>query len=298
MKIKKIVSRIDTIQVSTPLTNIINRDLWTDKQPFIIEKSVRENKGFIKAGLHLGRDKSRYSTDKESYCLSYFNNRLHEMYKQLGIIDISNVNIDRIDYAWDFNEKMTDINVYKLLNTFMGLYTLEVKSRKTWENVDFFTFDTNGLNCMSKNKHLCMYDKEHESEGLHPYSSRIEYRYKNLDKPIVKEKLEELVVFLGRLEHNLMALEKLRIDDLYKRYEHERSRGLVRDFTEFVSKYSSKIITVNVCKTLYGKVLEGKYKNWIRRYRDGGRTIKFVSKSDITQLINDMILSLKNYIEN
>lgn len=297
MQIKKIVSRIDTIQVATPLTNIANRELWTDKTSFIIEKSVRENKGFIKAALHMGRDKSRYNTDKESYSLSYFNKRLNEMYKDLGIIDVSKVNIDRIDFAWDFDESMKDINVYKLLNVFMGLYTLEVKSRKTWENVDFFTFETNGLNCMSKNKHLCMYDKEHESEGLHPYNSRIEYRYKNLDEPIVKEKLEELGVFLERLEHNLIALEKLRIDDLYRKYEYERSKRLVNSFSEFINKYNDKVMTSKVCQDLYAKICQGQYKNWIKQYRRS-HEMKFITKKDITQFVNDMILSLKNYIES
>lgn len=297
MQIKKIVSRIDTIQVSTSTTNIKDRERWTDKTSFIIEKSVRENKGFIKAGLHLGRDKSRYNTDKDSYSLSYFNKRLNEMYSELGIIDFTKVNIDRVDFSWDFDESMKDINVYKLLNVFLGLYTLEVKSRKTWENKDFFTFETNGLNCISKNKHLCMYDKEHESEGLHPYNTRIEYRYKNLDKPNVKEKLEELVVFLERLSHNLQSLEKLRIDDLYKRYKHESSKRLVNSFSEFVNKYNDKVMTSNVCKELYSKICQGQYRNWIKQYRRS-HEIRFITKKDVLGLISDMIISLNNYIKS
>lgn len=289
-------AKIDTLELVTPLDNTREVEGWNSLH-FTKEKSVRiKPNGEVLVVLHPSRVDGRYNYSDESYKYTYYKNKKEEMLNQMQIQVKENTDISRLDVCIDLEEDFT--KMYPIFNILIGLYLIEVDTKKAWENVDYFTRKANGLNAITRHKELYIYDKAFESNGLHRYKSRVEFRFKSLRSTEESKKLKDLMKLLDALASHYEQFESIRIENLYQKYLSDTEQGKVYSFTEFVRANKDIISTMGIFKGLYEKVgLKGSASNWIKKYRKTN-TITFYSKTEVKGFISEMKRAVKTYSNN
>lgn len=290
-------SKIDTIQISTEKYNFRNIDeVNKDNKPYIVKTHERGSKIFI--GLHISRTQGNYNYGVETYTHKYFMEQLKWIYRDLGIIDVSQVKLDRLDYCFDYEENFE--KMYKLNNTLLVLYGLEIKAdfNDMIESNTVLEQKKTSLSVrnVGRTKQLYIYDKKTESRNRHPYSTRQEMRVMRLENKSIQDAIEVHYNMLGRLESNFYSMEQLKINNLYELYQKELKDGKVNSFTSFVTRYNEQIVTRRICEELHRLTgHKGKFKNWLKEYRKRN-VIEFVSKENIKEMIFEMRKSMRRYM--
>lgn len=290
-------SKIDTIQIHTDINNIKDISLINkDNKPYIVKARQVDDRIFI--AIHGSRSNNRYNYSIETYTYTYFIDHLKWIYEDLGIIDVSKVELDRVDYCFDYDNKFDDM--YKLNNALSVLYGIEVKAdlKDMIEINKLIDQQKTSISIRNKGKtkQLYIYDKHIESEGRHPYTTRQEFRLMRMKGKSIEQAIQITYLMLDNLYNNFYEAEQLKINNLYRLYLDELDQGKVHSFSSFITRYNEQIITRNICEQLY--VLtghKGKFKNWIKEYRKKNR-LEFIKRSDIKKTIIEMKKSIKLYM--
>lgn len=291
------ISKIDTIQISTDKCNFRNIDeVNKDNKPYIVKTHERGNKIFI--GLHVSRTQGTYNHGAETYTYKYFMEQLRWIYKDLGVIDLNQVKIDRVDYCFDYEDRFEDL--YKLNNILVVLYGLEIKADFN-DMIECNTILEQKKTSLSarnvgRTKQILVYDKKTESKNRHPYSTRQEMRVMRLDNKSIQDAIQVHYDVLDRLESNFYSMEQIKIQHLYELYQKELNEGKVHSFTAFVTRYNEQIVTRRICEELHRRTGHtGKFKNWLKEYRKRN-VIEFISKEDVRVMISEMRKSMRSYM--
>lgn len=295
------ISKIDTIQISTEVSNFKDIDVINkDSKPYIVKTHERSNKIFI--ALHISRTQGNYNYEAETYTYKYFKKQLEWIYKDLGLIDIEKVTLDRLDYCFDSESSFE--NMYSLNNILLLLYALEIKAdlKNVIETNTILDQQQTSMTAYNKGKtkQLYIYNKTVESDNRHPYNTRQEVRQMRLTLKLNSESVERViesnVEMLKRLEFNFNVMEQQKINYLYELYLKELSEQKIHSFTSFITRYQEQITTRKICEELYYLAgHKGKFKNWLKEYRKKVN-LKFISKTEMKKSLTEMRKSIKSFM--
>lgn len=289
-------SKIDTIQISTDIENIEDiRAINNSMKKYISKVTQRDNKVYIV--LHGSKTNEKYNYGDETYTYSYFLKRLHFMIEDLGIKDYSKIQLNRVDYCFDYEENFN--TMFKLNNLLSALYGLEVKAKfkDMIESNTLFEQERTNITIANegKTKQLYIYNKELQSNGKHPYKTRQEFRYKRLRNRTITEILDSNYSMIDSLYDNFDIVEQLKVDKLFKLFKNKMDAHIIGDFKDFVKCYNDQIVTRKICEELYYKTGHtGKFNNWLKGYRKRN-AITFVTKHELKKMFSAMKSSIKNY---
>lgn len=282
---------IDTMQLSIPEDNFK-----------ILEIVTKENFEFIKF-LRLSRDKEYYVFKlnlnkldgyyKPITGLKEYNKSFNVSLEKIGAINESNYKLDRVDIAID-----SDLSFHENFKWFLFIFELVIYGNEksdSWFTTSLKTLDNNTIILKDSCVEVCFYDKQFESNGKHNHNSRMEWRFKRAGNKDFNVYLDRLISRLESLENNIEPLERHMANRLIRLWNREIDKGHIRNFSEFVRKYSNYFYTLEVLKMVYAATgLKGSYKNWLIRFRHNNSLI-FFSKSNIKSYKKEMIRSVKKY---
>lgn len=211
--------------------------------------------------------------------------------------DSIHVEPNRIDIAIDSSLKYTD---YLKLHLYLfELITFNSNSKGKMLCTNLNTLMDNNIYLNSRNLKLSIYDKSLESNGLHPYQTRIEFRwcrYVNLD---TKKSVKKVVDKLQSMVNNDSNLKTNMINRLSNLYEIELQNGAITGFTDFVRKYDKYFYTPDIVKGVYTNVgFNGDFSNWFKYFKKNNPSYNYYSLKDIKKYKTAIIKSLKNYIKS
>lgn len=87
---------------------------------------------------------------------------------------------------------------------------------------------------------------------------------------------------------------------MYSLWKKEQQAGhttQIKNFSEFVRRYNNDIFTRNIAKGLYYRICEGSFENWLKWFRHNNY-VKFITKSEIEEIVREMEFALNLYIKN
>lgn len=204
--------------------------------------------------------------------------------------------LDRQDIAIDTGLPFDDL--YKLNKMFVALFALYNGRTNVISIDDALTLKKRALTCTNRKYELYIYDKAAESNGKYPYS-RCEFRFKLLDNTSRKRIFKRLYKTLDALPGLIDSLNKVKATALYNIWLAESSAGYkntpIRTLPEFFRRYGNDIFTVDIAKSLHGKIANGTYKHWIDRFRENGNTIHFIKKCEIIAYCQSLKRAVKRY---
>lgn len=217
----------------------------------------------------------------------------------IGEIESNRIHVEpnRIDIAIDSSLNYT--NYLKLHLYLFELITFKNNSKGKMICTNLNTLRDNNIYLNSRDLKLSIYDKALESNGLHPFQTRIEFRwcrYVNLDtKKSAKKALEKL----KNIEENDNDLKENMIERLANLYKIEIKNGSITDFTDFVRKYDKYFYTSGIVKGVYTAIgFAGDFNNWFKYFKKNNHSCNYYSLKDIKKYKAAIIKSLKNYIKN
>ena len=112
----------------------------------------------------------------------------------------------------------------------------------------------------------------------------MEWRFKRAGNNDFNVYLDRLISRLYGLENNIEPLERNMANRLIRLWNKEYNEGQIRNFSEFVRKYSNYFYTVGVLKMVYAATgLKGSYKNWLIKFRQSN-PLKFYNKSNVNNI--------------
>lgn len=224
---------------------------------------------------------------------------IEESLRELAIINIDEVELNRIDIALDTNSYVLQADFKKLL-FFFELLTIKQKKSSKWYTTNLNTLKQNTIKLMDSHFELEIYDKALESNNVHPYKTRFEFRYKKINRNTNKSFKHDNTYFTNTIskiklmDMNIKHLEANMTTRLLELYTSEKDT--VKSFSEFVRKYSHFFYTSNILKNVYNQAnLKGNYSNWIKDFRKRN-AIEFYTATDVKLAQRAMIKSIKNYI--
>jgi len=293
MEIKEFNTIIDTIAIKTDINNFedfttINNERYDyiDRVGDNFDNSVMK----IKVNLHTNYGEMQLDSLKKH------NKALEETLKEIGVLEVEKVALDRVDIALDTNGYEYTKDFKKMLFAY-ELLTIKHKKSSRWYTTNLNTLRNNSIKLYDSRFELEIYDKNLESNGVHPYNVRVEFRYKRLDKDIAKgeEYIHKVIDKVNEMDKHLPMLEENMAKRLIKLYEMDKEN--VRSFSEFVRKYNDYFYTINILKEVYKSAnMKGTCTNWIREFRRVNN-LEFYTIKDIKELQKAMLKSLKTYIK-
>ena len=132
---------------------------------------------------------------------------------------------------------------------------------------------------------------------MHPFSTRVEFRYKRLSKDIKESNvyLNKVAEKVKEMDGKLLQLEENMSKRLIKLYQADKDN--VKSFSEFVRKYNDYFYTLNILKEVYKSTgMKGGYKNWVDKFRKTNQ-LEFYTAKDIKELQKAMLKSVKTYMK-
>lgn len=289
----KFKALIDTIEVSTDINNLKDFKSISDdrfEHIDIITDSFDNCQRRLKINLN---NKYGEGTIKK---LSEHNEIMINELKEIGVINMNNVNLSRVDVAFDSSDYEYQKDFKKMLFAY-ELMTIRNKKSSRWYTTNLNTLRNNSIKLYDSRFELEIYDKKDESKGTHPHNIRVEFRYKRLAKDVLDSEIyiNKAIDKIKGMEGHLEMLEANMSDRLIKLWEVDKEN--VKSFSEFVRKYNDYFYTLNVLKEVYkGVGLKGSYSNWIKDFRKTNN-IEFYSKSDIKEIQKAMLKSAKEYLK-
>lgn len=281
---------IDTMQLSILESNFKRLEVVTKENfDFITPKGLDRNKIYEVFKVNLNKlDGYRLITGIEEY-----NKSFDIALDKIGVIDKMDYELDRVDIAID-----NDLDFNDNFKWFLFLFELVIFSNgksDRWFTTNLKTLKSNTIILKDKTVEVCFYDKQCESDGNHPYKSRMEWRFKRARNKDFNVYLDKLISRIEDLENNIEHLEISMANRLIRLWNKECMGGQIKNFSEFVRKYSNYFYTVGVLKMVYAATgLTGSYKNWLTKFRQRNPLI-FFSKSNVISYKKEMIRSIKKY---
>ena len=282
---------IDTIAIKTDINNTMDFTMINNDNFEYIERlsdNFSNSEMTLKVNLHTTYGEMTLDTMKK------FNNALEESMEEVGIINKDNVELNRVDIALDTNNYTMQQDFKRMLFAY-ELLTIKHKKSDRWYTTNLNTLQRNTIKLYDSRFELEIYDKAKASNGIHPYSTRVEFRYKRLNKDIADTEiyLDKVLDKIGEMDGKLAQLEENMSKRLIKLYQADKDN--VRSFSEFVRKYNDYFYTLNILKAVYKATgMKGGYKNWLDKFRKTNQ-LEFYTSKDIKELQKVMTRSIKKY---
>ena len=297
MNAKKCYCIIDTMQIR------VNHKYFND--PYILEK---ENFEFIKFLRDEVKEEETYKVLKVN--LNKMNgydkvNSIQEHYEKLevvcrllGIQSMECIELNRIDIAIDCD--LDFVENFKFLYFIFDASVGEKQNADNWHNTkknkEKGTMDEAVIILKDRTIDVCFYDKSIESNGRHPYRSRLEWRFKRVSDTKYENHLDRLVEKLKDMENNTKYVEEVMTKILINRWNRDKIKYM--SFSEFIRTNDNLCYTLNVVREVYKQSgLNGSFKNWYKTFNKSevNKLVKFYTKKDITEFKKEMIKSIKIY---
>ena len=289
---------IDTLQISTDINNVVD---YTKINNDIFEYVERTGDNFDNAQMKIKLNPHTKYGEGTIDKLHKHNNAVNEMLMEIGIVEVDEVNMNRIDIAFDSSDYEYVRDFKLMLFTYELMTVRRGKKDSRWYTTNINTLMQNSIKLYGDKFDLEIYDKKEESKGTHPYNVRFEFRYKRLDR--LNKTVDDSDIYINKtmdrikgMEGNLEHLEANMTDRLLTLYEMKKDEVL--SFSEFVRRYNEYFYTLNILKSVYkGVGLKGSYSEWLKKFRKTN-TLEFYSKSDIKEVQRAMLRSAKAYMKN
>lgn len=283
---------IDTIAIKTDINNFEDFTKVNKKTYDYVERlndSFDNSKMSLKINLH-----NKYG-EMTLNNLTEYNKALQYSLDELGVLDMNGVELNRIDVALDTNDYTIQRDFKKMLFAF-ELLTIKHKKSDRWYTTNLNTLERNTIKLYDSRFELEIYDKAKASNNIHPFATRVEFRYKRLSTDIQENELylEKVIKKVEEMDGKLLQLENNMSKRLIKLYQADKDKVL--SFSEFVRKYNDYFYTLNILKVVYKETgLKGSYSNWLKDFRKTSE-LKFYTKKDVKELQKEMKNSLKMYM--
>ena len=286
-------SVIDTIAIRTDINNVNDFTVVNNENYEYINKltdSFDNSQMTLKVNLHTRYGEMVLDNVKK------FNTALEESLSEMGVVEMSNVELTRVDIALDTNNYTMQQDFKRMLFCY-ELLTIKHKRDDRWYTTDLNTLQRNTIKLYGDRFELEIYDKAKASNNMHPFSTRIEFRYKRLNKDLADNEiyLKKTIDKVNEMDGKLLQLEENMSKRLIKLYQADKDN--VKSFSEFVRKYNDYFYTLNILKEVYkNSGMRGSYKNWLDTFRKTN-TLEFYTSKDIKELQKAMIKSVKSYMK-
>lgn len=284
---------IDTVAVRVDINNLNDFTIVT-KENFEYVERLNDNfdnsKMLLKVNLH-----NKYG-EMTLNSLKKYNSALNSSLAELGVLNLNEVELTRVDIALDTNNYTMQKDFKKMLFAY-ELLTIKYKKSDKWYTTDLNTLERNTIKLYDSRFELEIYDKAKASNNVHPFSTRVEFRYKRLSKDIQESKLylEKVSKSVKEMDGKLLQLEDNMSKRLIKLYQADKEN--VKSFSEFVRKYNDYFYTINILKEVYKSAnMKGSYKGWLDNFRLKNN-LEFYTAKDIKELQKAMIKSVKSYMK-
>lgn len=286
-------SVIDTIAIRTDINNVNDFTVVNNENYEYINKltdSFDNSQMTLKVNLHTRYGEMVLDNVKK------FNTALEESLSDMGVVEMSNVELTRVDIALDTNNYTMQQDFKKMLFCY-ELLTIKHKRDDRWYTTDLNTLQRNTIKLFGDRFELEIYDKAKASNNMHPFSTRIEFRYKRLSKDLADNEiyLKKTIDKIEEMDGKLLQLEENMSKRLIKLYQADKDN--VKSFSEFVRKYNDYFYTLNILKEVYKSVgMKGSYKGWVDNFRLKNK-LEFYTAKDIKELQKAMKKSVKTYMK-
>lgn len=286
-------SVIDTIAIRTDINNVKDFTVVNNENYEYINKltdSFDNSQMTLKVNLHTKFGEMVLDNVKK------FNTALEESLNDMGVVEMSNVELTRVDIALDTNNYTMQQDFKRMLFCY-ELLTIKHKRDDRWYTTDLNTLQRNTIKLYGDRFELEIYDKAKASNNMHPYSTRIEFRYKRLNKDIADNEiyLKKTIDKVNEMDGKLLQLEENMSKRLIKLYQADKDN--VKSFSEFVRKYNDYFYTLNILKEVYkNSGMKGSYKGWLDNFRLKNK-LEFYTSKDIKELQKAMKKSVKTYMK-
>lgn len=286
-------SVIDTIAIRTDINNVNDFTVVNNENYEYINKlsdSFDNSQMMLKVNLHTKYGEMVLDNVKK------FNTALEESLSEMGVVEMSNVELTRVDIALDTNNYTMQQDFKRMLFCY-ELLTIKHKRDDRWYTTDLNTLQRNTIKLYGDRFELEIYDKAKASNNMHPFQTRIEFRYKRLNKDIADNEiyLKKTIDKIEEMDGKLLQLEENMSKRLIKLYQADKDN--VKSFSEFVRKYNDYFYTLNILKEVYKSVgMKGSYSNWLKEFRRVN-TLEFYTAKDIKELQKAMKKSVKTYMK-
>lgn len=286
-------SVIDTIAIRTDINNVNDFTVVNNENYEYINKltdSFDNSQMTLKVNLHTTYGEMTLDNVKK------FNTALEESLSDMGVIEMSNVELTRVDIALDTNNYTMQQDFKRMLFCY-ELLTIKHKRDDRWYTTDLNTLQRNTIKLYGDRFELEIYDKAKASNNMHPFQTRIEFRYKRLSKDLADNEiyLKKTIDKVSEMDGKLLQLEENMSKRLIKLYQADKDN--VKSFSEFVRKYNDYFYTLNILKEVYKSVgMKGSYKGWLDNFRLKNK-LEFYTAKDIKELQKAMKKSVKTYMK-
>lgn len=286
-------SVIDTIAIRTDINNVKDFTVVNNENYEYINKltdSFDNSQMTLKVNLHTRYGEMVLDNVKK------FNTALEESLSDMGVVEMSNVELTRVDIALDTNNYTMQQDFKKMLFCY-ELLTIKHKRDDRWYTTDLNTLQRNTIKLFGDRFELEIYDKAKASNNMHPFQTRIEFRYKRLNKDIADNEiyLKKTIDKIEEMDGKLLQLEENMSKRLIKLYQADKDN--VKSFSEFVRKYNDYFYTLNILKEVYkASGMKGSYKGWLDNFRLKNK-LEFYTSKDIKELQKAMKKSVKTYMK-
>lgn len=287
------VTVIDTIAVKVDINNLNDFTIVSNDNYDYIERlsdSFDNSKMSLKVNLHTKYGEMVLDSAKK------YNSALNSSLAELGVLNLNEVELTRIDIALDTNDYSMQKDFKKMLFCY-ELLTIKHKKSDRWYTTNLNTLERNTIKLYDSRFELEIYDKCKASNNMHPYATRVEFRYKRLNKDLKESNvyLNKVAEKVKEMDGKLLQLEDNMSKRLIKLYEVEKDN--VKSFSEFVRKYNDYFYTLNILKEVYKSTgMKGGYKNWVDKFRKTNQ-LEFYTAKDIKELQKAMLKSVKTYMK-
>lgn len=284
---------VDTVAVRVDINNLNDFTIVTNDNYDYIERlndNFDNSQMALKVNLHNKYGEMTLNSLKKYSCA------LNSSIAELGVLNLNEVELNRIDVALDTNSYTMQKDFKKILFCY-ELLTIKHKKSDRWYTTNLNTLERNTIKLYDSRFELEIYDKAKVSNNMHPFSTRVEFRYKRLNKDLKESNvyLNKVIDKVKEMDGKLLQLEENMSKRLIKLYQADKDN--VKSFSEFVRKYNDYFYTLNILKEVYKSTgMKGGYKNWVDKFRKTNQ-LEFYTAKDIKELQKAMLKSVKTYMK-
>lgn len=290
----KLNTVVDTLEVDMLKDNVAN--------PWVI---VADNKGYIKTSGNVKSDDNYFRVKlspkhligyEETNSKKNIEEAINTIADEIGV-NVLNIESNRIDISVDSSLKYNDYVKFHLY--LFELITFKESSKKKILCTSLDSYKDNNMYFNGRDLKLSIYNKADESDGSHPYETRIEFRWCRYVSLDTEKSAKKVLAKIKDIENNNPELTARLVTKLSARFEEEKASCVVTNFTEFVRKYDKFFYTADIVKGVYEATgLKGSFTNWFKKFKKDYPSFDYYSLSDIKSYRNMMNKSIKNYIKS
>ena len=233
--------------------------------------------------------------EKEIYIKSYseLKNIVKQLYKDMGVENVKELTLPRVDIAIDRPIGFTES--FKEHLYLFELVTYGSKKNTRWYTTNVDTLESNSIKLSNNSFEVSFYNKEEESCGEYEYKTRLEFRIKRLNTHDIDIAIDKLIEKISKIDSNIEHVTNDMVQRLKKIWDREKKLDNTLTLTSFVRDKKNYIYNIEILKELYKYVgLKADVNNWIRKYKKK-RELKILSNKEIIIIKKEIIREVKRY---